>query len=176
MTGSRGASGTGAGVTGADGQGRWPVGQAQVDAMLIRGEIEEVIASAEHAQLLLDQAGRHLVSAEPLVQADPPSALTLIYDGARKSLAAVLAKQGLRATSKGGHIAVQRAVEAQLGNQARAVIRAFGRLRRERNANEYPAVGHVPITGTEAQDALGDAEQIVTAMRQFEPKVGPWRQ
>lgn len=157
------------------GQDRWTIGETEIEQMIKDEQIEEVVASAEHSQLLLEQADGHLNSAAPLVQSDPPSALTLIYDGARKSMAAVLAKQGLRATRKGGHIAVQRAVGAQLGNQGRPVTRAFSRLRRERNDNEYPDVGHVPITDTEAQDALDGAKMIVAAMRAFESQVGPWK-
>lgn len=142
--------------------------------MIERGEIEEVEPSAEHADLLLSQAQGHLASSESLVTMDPPSALVLIYDGARKALTAALAKQGLRTTSKGGHVAVQHAVEAQLGANARKVIRAFGALRRRRNDTEYPDIGHIPISSIDAADALDDAREIVDAIRRFVPRLGPW--
>lgn len=98
----------------------------------------------------------------------------LIYDGAREALTAALAKQGLRTTSKGGHVAVQHAVEAQLGVNARKVIRAFGALRRRRNDTEHPRIGAVPVSSSEAADALDGAREIVEAMRRFLPRLGPW--
>jgi hypothetical protein len=39
----------------------------------------------------------------------------LAYDGARKALTAILENEGLRPTTRGGHLAVFEAVRAQLG-------------------------------------------------------------
>ncbi|OUZ11930.1 hypothetical protein BHE97_03385 [Aeromicrobium sp. PE09-221] len=60
-----------------------------------------------------------------------------LYAAARKALAAVLAKQGLRATSQGGHLAAQHAIEAQLG-RLRHVVGAFNRMRITRHEADYP--------------------------------------
>lgn len=49
---------------------RWPVGQAEVQGMIERGEIEEVEPSVEHADLLLSQPQGHLASSELLVTMD----------------------------------------------------------------------------------------------------------
>jgi hypothetical protein len=43
---------------------------------------------------------------------DLPGAYQLAYDALRKSAASLLEVQGLRATSRGGHIAIQDAVIA----------------------------------------------------------------
>ena len=59
------------------------------------------------------------------------------YDALRKSAASLLEAQGLRATSRGGHLAVQEVVTAQFGATA-GVFRSFGRIRRARNSFEYP--------------------------------------
>jgi hypothetical protein len=59
---------------------------------------------------------------------------------------------GLRATGRGGHIAIQEGVLAQFGSTAR-VFRSFSRIRR-RNSFEYPnTVGPGPSSG-EATDPI----------------------
>lgn len=74
--------------------------------MLAAGDLENVTASTENAARLLAEAERHLRSAQLVAEADPAGGYDLLYAAARKSMAAVLAVQGLRATSKGGHVAV----------------------------------------------------------------------
>jgi hypothetical protein len=155
--------------------GRWAQGADEIQTLIERGELELVEPSEEHAELLMAQAGGHLAAAEPLAAVHPPSAFTLLYDAARKAMAAVLARQGIRATAHGGHIAVQDAIEAQLGPNVRVVVRPFRTLRRRRNQSEYPSLDDPPITEDETRDALGDARDIVTAMQQFLPRVGPFR-
>jgi hypothetical protein len=102
------------------GDRRRQVGAAEVENLIDQGEIEEVEPSAEHADLLMRQAETHLRSAPALLPTDPPGAFAVLYDAARKSMGAVLARQGLRATSKSGHRATQEAIEAQLGPKAKA--------------------------------------------------------
>ncbi len=154
--------------------GRWSQGAAEIETLIERGEIEEVEPSNEHAMLLMEQAEGHLAAAKPLVEKHPPSAFTLLYDAARKAMAAVLAKQGLRATGRGGHIAVQDAIEAQLGPNVRHVVRSFRTLRRRRNESEYPSLGDLPVTTDEAREGLVDARSIVDTMSKFMPSVGPF--
>jgi hypothetical protein len=120
---------------------RWHQGRDLIEGMIARGELERIPASRDHADLMLAQAVQHLGSAEAIADADPTGAYQLLYDAARKALAAVLENQGLRPTSKGGHIAVREAVCAQLDPPLGAVLRPFDRLRRRRNQAEYPAAG-----------------------------------
>lgn len=155
--------------------GRWPEGEAEIDAVIESGELELVEPSPAHADLLLTQADGHISSAEPLVDEHPPSAFALLYDGARKAMTALLAKQGLRPTRAGGHIAVQNAVEAQLGRNTRHLVRPFRDLRRRRNESEYPSPEDPPVTVGEAREGLEDARGIVDVMRQMLPHVGPFR-
>ena len=155
-------------------QSRWPVGEFAIEGMIERREIEVVEASAEHADLLMHQAEGHLVSASPLTLTDPPSAFALLYDGARKAMTAVLAKQGLRPTRAGGHLAVQEAVEAQLGPNAKVIVRPFRVLRRRRHESEYPNIGDPSVTQIEAAEGLQDARDIAEAMKRLLPRVGPW--
>jgi hypothetical protein len=57
---------------------------------------------------LLAQARRTAATAAGLVAADAYSAYILAYDAARFACIALLAQQGLRATTSGGHYAVER--------------------------------------------------------------------
>ena len=154
--------------------GHWPQGEVEIEGMLDRHELERVEPSAEHAALLLDQAAGHLTSAEPLIDQHPPSSFALAYDAARKAMTAVLAQQGLRPTTRGGHLAVQEAIEAQLGPNVRGVVRPFRAMRRRRNESEYPRVGEAPVMATETRDAHADATVIVAQMKKMVQRVGPW--
>ncbi|HET8657988.1 MAG TPA: hypothetical protein VFM55_03215 [Micromonosporaceae bacterium] len=116
--------------------------------MISRGELERVPASRQHADLLLTQAHQHVKSAQAIAVFDAAGACQLLYDAARKALAAVLENQGLRATSRGGHIAVLDAVSAQLDPPLGTVLRPFDRLRRRRNQAEYPTSSR-PIVNIE---------------------------
>jgi hypothetical protein len=93
---------------------KWQQGRSLIDGMIVRGELERVPASRAHADLLLAQSTRHMESAGAIAGGDAAGAYQLLYDAARKALAAILENQGLRATSKGGgHIAVREAVSAK---------------------------------------------------------------
>lgn len=137
---------------------RWQQGRARLDGMLDRGEIERVPPGRQHAEHLLDQARRHLASAKGIATSDPTGAYQLLYDAARKALGAVLENQGLRATSRGGHIAVLDAVSAQLDPPLGQILRPFDRLRRRRNQAEYPS-GEQPAF--QAEDVERDLPKVL---------------
>ncbi|MGB6058652.1 MAG: hypothetical protein WBF71_10340, partial [Microthrixaceae bacterium] len=67
-------------------------------------------------ELLLDRARRHVLSAITTAKTDPDGALSLAYDAARKAATALLAHQGLRPTSTGGHLVVVTAMRQQFGD------------------------------------------------------------
>lgn len=127
-----------------------------------------------NAERLLAEADRHLRSARALAADDPPGAYDLLYTAARKALAAALAVQGLRATSQGGHLAVQDAVTYQLG-RAGSVIKPFGRLRRIRNDADYPKIDTPSLTAEDATDDVEVAAAILAAMHSLVPRLGPWQ-
>lgn len=93
---------------------RWMQGRDRIDAMLAAGQVERVPPSREHADTMLTQARRHIALARSGVGTDPTGAYQLVYDASRKALASILENQGLRATSRGGHLAVLDVVTAQL--------------------------------------------------------------
>lgn len=154
--------------------GKWAQGASEIEDMLARGELEKVEPSEDHADLLLSQAQGHLDAADGLLEQHPPSAYSLLYEGARKAMSAVLAKQGLRGTASGGHVAVQNAIEAQLGAM-RHVVRKFRQLRTRRHDSEYPSINQPEVTVDEAREGLADARDILDLMGKVVPEVGPFR-
>ena len=153
---------------------RWATGAEQITAMLTAGELEQVAPSPQNAARLLAEADRHLRSAALLGPDDPAGAYDMLYAAARKAMAAALAVQGLRATSKGGHLAVQDAVTHQLGATG-SVVRPFGRLRRTRNDADYPRLDSPELTVEDVHEDLPKARQIVSAMTALLPHLAPWR-
>jgi hypothetical protein len=125
--------------------------------LIVGGHIEKVTPSREHADRLLAQARRHLANAKDAAAKDPEGAYGTLYDAGRKALWAVLANQGLRPTTRGGHIAVYDAVRAQLDPPMGAELRPFDRMRRQRHDAEYPAVDTPEL---EADVVLADVPKI----------------
>src|SRR5260370_18595508 len=113
---------------------RWPRGEAEVERHVRQRELEHVTGAAADGAPLLAQAQRTATTATGLVQADAYSAYVLAYDPARFACIALLAQQGMRATTSGGHYPVERAVRAQVGEG----FRPLADLRRRRNELEYP--------------------------------------
>lgn len=131
----------------------WPTGIETIKRLLAAGNLQRVSPSPDAATTFLDAAARHLDSAVVLAETDPDGAYTMLYDAARKSLAAVLQAQGLRATSRGGHYAIQEAITAQFTKPPpRDAFRAFARPRRARNQIEYD-----DISAITADDVHADA-------------------
>jgi len=132
----------------------WQPGRDKISGLLDAGELEQVTVDQRIAQLLLDDAGRHLATAgTALSSGDLSGAYQLAYDALRKSAASLLALQGLRATSRGGHVAVQESVMAQFGSTVRA-FRSFGRIRRARNSFEYPSTIAPGPSADDVADAI----------------------
>ncbi len=138
----------------------WQPGHARVAELVDARELEQVTADPAVVQLLLDDAGRHLATAATACAAgDFSGGYQLAYDALRKSAASLLAAQGLRATSRGGHIALQEAVVAQFGTTVRA-FRSFSRIRRARNAFEYPSTSAPGPSAEDVSDAIAIATQV----------------
>ena len=140
---------------------RWNQGRATVDKLIADGELQRVPPSREHADQLLAQAHKDLASAELLRGSNPKRAYESLYDAARMALTAVLENQGLRPTSRGGHIAPYAAVSAQLDPPIGAVLRPFDRMRRTRNRSEYPSFTTPEVTADNVSTDLSAATAIV---------------
>jgi hypothetical protein len=138
---------------------KWPRGEAEVEELLRRRELERITGAAADGAPLMAQADRTTTTAAGLVGTDPYSAYVLAYDAARFGCVALLAQQGLRATSSGGHYAVEQAVRAQFGPG----FRPFGDLRRRRNELEYPRHPADTASEDEARQAIEVARQLIRA-------------
>ncbi len=146
----------------------WERGRAEIELLLEKGELERVATSEGVAKRLMADAEAHVRLASRGVDDDPSGALQLSYDAARKASAALLTVQGLRATTTGGHVAVIDAVRAQFNDQGG--IEVFGkinRLRRRRNATEYPSENSPGIAFEDAQQALATARETVDAAQRL---------
>jgi hypothetical protein len=139
----------------------WAAGRATIDRLLEADELQRITPDQSTARRLVDSATRHLASAATLADDDPEAAFATSYDAARKACSALLEAQGLRTTTRGGHIAVRDAVTAQFGDLSGGeALRPFDRLRRRRNDIEYPSDAN-PVDGDEVQDALTQARRMV---------------
>ena len=146
----------------------WERGRAEIEQLLTDGKLERVTPSDEMASRLLAESRAHIALASKGVGDDPAGALQLGYDAARKASAASLAIQGLRGTSRGGHVAVIDAARAQFHD--RAGMEVFGklhRLRRRRNATEYPDADSPTVTVEDARQALDIAREAVQAVKKL---------
>lgn len=140
---------------------RWRKGEEQVAHLLEQRHLQRVVADPEIASALLASGRRHVESARQTASNDPEAAYSLAYDAARKSATALLAHQGLRPTTAGGHIAVIDVMRAQFPGVPG--LASLDRLRRRRNQAEYPDPrGYDPVTGAEAEEAIEAAVKCIS--------------
>lgn len=147
---------------------RWQRGEAEIEQMLADGELQVLTGAAADGGQWLSKARRTLGTATGAAETDPDSAFTLSYDAARFACTALLAQQGLRATTKGGHYATEVAVRAQFG----ATFDRYGALRRQRNDIEYPLVAAGSLTPDDARSAIAVAAEFAKAADQLLPHLG----
>src|SRR5665648_656726 len=92
---------------------RWPRGEAEIEQLIATKQLQQVIGGQANGAHLLQKASRTLETAGEIADQDPDSAYVLAYDAARYAGTAILAQQGLRPTTSGGHYAVEVALRAQ---------------------------------------------------------------
>lgn len=147
---------------------RWMRGESEVEALISSGELQKLSGEAANGERLLQKASVTLQTARSAITSDPDSAFVLAYDASRQALTALLAHQGLRPTTRGGHYAVDQAVRAQFGSG----FRQFGALRRRRNELEYPERLGDDATNEEASEAVKNADAIITAAQGLLAQLG----
>ena len=147
---------------------RWNAGEATVERLLAAGHIERVQGAQADGESWLERARRGLEAAQVLVESAPDSSVVLAYDAARQACVALLAQQGLRPTTAGGHYVIEEVIRAQFGPS----LRAFGGLRRRRNELEYPLYPTEQADTAEAAETLGTAAEIIAAAAKLVPNLG----
>ena len=139
---------------------RWRKGEEVIERLLEARQLEHVPADPEIIDALRGAAARHVATARACAASDPEGSYALAYDAVRKAATALLAHQGLRPTSAGGHIALVEAMEAQFPDVPG--LRSVNRMRRRRNQAEYPdPAGYDPLTEGEVLDAVKAGDQAV---------------
>lgn len=152
---------------------RWKQGEAAIQQMLDAGELDQVPADADTVGLLFKAAEQHIASATLLRESDLDAAYSLAYDAGRKGATALLAHQGLRPTTKGGHLAVVRAMREQFPGVPG--LSSLDMLRRRRNQSEYPdPAGSDPLTLEEVQEAIDTVSVLLASAGRLleQPQVG----
>lgn len=138
---------------------RWSCGASEIEKLIAGGELETLTESAAMGSALLTKANATLATARRIIESDPSSALVLACDAARSAAMALLAQQGLRPTSKGGHYADERVLRAQFGDK----FREFGALRRLRHEWEYLRLSEYQAIREEAARSAAAAHEIIQA-------------
>jgi hypothetical protein len=136
---------------------RWKRGEGVVERLLGQGWLQQVQGAEARGEPWLDRARKTIAAAATIAETDPASGCTLAYDGARFACMALLAHQGLRPTTRGGHLAVEETVRAQFGE----TFKPFRDLRLRRNELEYPVYPDESVAASEANDAVDAASGIV---------------
>jgi hypothetical protein len=147
---------------------RWSAGEAIVERLLAAGHIERLQGAQADGASWLDRARRSIDAARILAETAPDSSVVLAYDAARQACVALLAQQGLRPTTAGGHYVVEEVIRAQFG----PALRAFGGLRRRRNELEYPLYPNEQASQAEATETLQVAAEIIDAATKLVPNLG----
>ena len=153
---------------------RWEQGRAAIERMLADGELQRVPASREQADRLLVQAKTHVSSAVRVCGDDPAGGYALAYDAARKALTAILENQGLRPTTRGGHLAVLEATRAQLDPPMGRALRGFNRMRTRRHDAEYPPTDSPEITADDVLEDQVTAEDLITMATRLLDEMSPF--
>jgi HEPN domain-containing protein len=147
---------------------RWSTGEATIERLLAAAHVERVQGAQADGASWLDRARRGLEAARVLAESAPDSSVVLAYDAARQACVALLAQQGLRPTTAGGHYVVEEVIRAQFG----PTLRAFGGLRRRRNELEYPLYPTEQASAAEAAETIKTAGEIIDAAAKLVPNLG----
>lgn len=76
-------------------------------------------------------------------------------------MTAILENQGLPPTANGGHVAVYRAVRAQLDPPMGQTVRPFNRIWKIRNDSEYPTGNAPGVTADDVREDIPKVDEII---------------
>lgn len=145
----------------------WANGAEEIHAALRSGDLQRVTGGQAAGEGWIADARRKYATAQAISGTDPHTAYVTAYDAARFALVGVLAQQGLRATQRGGHVTVERAVRAQFDT----AFAAFGTLRRRRAELEYPSYPGEEVQNDEVLEALSTTLRIIDGAEQLLPSL-----
>lgn len=137
----------------------WHKGEATIEQLLQAGELSRVADGEVGESSWIATANKRLASAIAIRASDPESAFILTYEAVHAAGMGILARQGLRPTVKGGHVAIESALKAQF----HPYFEAYGWMRRTRNQQMYPSFPGEVIESNTLDEAIEDAEEIIAA-------------
>lgn len=135
-------------------------GRLVIERLIEEGRLDMVAPDRNVVGRQLHYADQNLAAARELIGRYPLPAFTSAYDSARLTATALLEQQGLRARVDGGHLTIEEAVSAQIGE---AVGRRFRAIRLLRHASEYPAPDREGADESDATEAVRFAEHLRAA-------------
>lgn len=144
-----------------------------VQELILEGRLDRVEANHKQASRMLRSCMQHLETADQRAGADPSGCYALLYDAARKAVAAHMLYHGLRPTSRpGAHAAVVSYAEAELRDIGGIHVANLDRMRRTRNDTEYE---ERPVSEPEVRNDLEHARSLVQSIIRelFPPKTRP---
>lgn len=144
---------------------RWEQGRTTIETLLERGDLERVSANAQWAHALIDLAEEQLRAARAVLEISALTAFQTTYDAVHKMFDAILVNQGLRGTSRGGHLAIRDALRAQLDPPMSDLIADFDWMRRMRNAGDYPVPDKKLADRADANEALTVGDELASKVR-----------
>jgi hypothetical protein len=115
-----------------------------------------------------------VASALKVCDDDPAGGYALAYDGARKALTAILENEGLRPTTRGGHLAVLEAVRAQTDPPMGRALRQFNRMRTRRHDAEYPPTDSPEITAADVREDQAHADTLIGVASRLLDEMSPF--
>lgn len=69
---------------------KWPFGEAHVEGLVKKGELDLITPDRSLALKYIEQAEQHLKGSEAAHDVDPTGSFNLAYDAARKAMTALL--------------------------------------------------------------------------------------
>lgn len=153
---------------------RWEQGRATIDSMVLNDELSTVVPNREWALTLIDLAEEHIKAADEIINLSALTAFQTYYDAVHKIFDAILVNQGLRGTGSGGHLALQRAVKAQLVPPLGDLVDDFHWMRQLRNAGDYPVPEKKMAGAEDALEAQKVAKELVDKARELVQQMPPY--
>lgn len=151
--------------------GRWSQGEETIGNLLDIGHLERIEVDERFVETQMQDAEDNIETVELVYRQNPRMAYIAMYDAARYSIEAALARQGIRPTAKGGHTVAIDALQAQLGRMG-SCLGPMNRIRKHRNDAEYPYPDTPMIAISDVEDDLPKVIEVVRTMRRFSGMVG----
>ena len=126
---------------------------------------KEKAIGIDQIQRFIRRAKKDLETAKIIVKDDEGAALTLIYNAMFHAANALIRYQGYRPGNKLQHIGIIESVRRTLGEDFKAMIFKFDKLRVKRNKFEYQAIYN--ISKTQLMNDIKDAGIFIKVVEKY---------